>query len=40
MNISIKKGVHMGIFEDYEIEKPQSVKEICEEFGIELGAEE
>ena len=39
MNISIKKGIHMGIF-DYEIEKPQSVKEICKEFGIELGAEE
>ena len=39
MNISIKEGIHMGIFEDYEIEKPQSVKEICEEFGIELGEE-
>ena len=28
-----------GIFEDYEITEPQSVKEIAEEFGIELGEE-
>ena len=28
-----------GIFEDYQLDEPQSVKEICEEFGIELGEE-